>query len=103
MNLIYEITETGYTIFKDGKPWIKQESYIPYPGETMEESAQLHIEELLAQQEEQPALSEFEQLKTENMELKLAVAELAETLEAEKLNTQLALAELAETMIGGTA
>lgn len=44
---------------------------------------------------------EIASLKAENLELKLAMAELAETQEADKLTTQLALAELAELIAGG--
>lgn len=101
--LTFEATENGYTILKDGEPWIKQDAYIPYPGETMEQSAQNHINALLSDSNSPPRPSEIEQLRAENAELKLALAELAEALEQERLNTQLALAELAESMMGGNA
>lgn len=42
------------------------------------------------------------QLEAENLELKLALSELAEAQEADKTETQLALAELAEIIAGGT-
>ena len=45
--------------------------------------------------------TEIDILKGENLELKLALAEMAETQETERLETQLALAELAEAMVGG--
>lgn len=45
--------------------------------------------------------TEIEVLKGENLELKLALAEIAETQQAGRLETQLALAELAEAMAGG--
>lgn len=45
--------------------------------------------------------SEIELLKEENTELKLALAELAETHEQTKLEIQLALADLAESLAGG--
>ncbi len=48
-------------------------------------------------------ISEMEQLRTENLELKLALAELAEAQQTDKLDVQLALAELAEILIGGDA
>lgn len=51
MNLTYQITATGYTIFNDGTPWIVQETYIPYEGATMEESAQNHINTILTNRE----------------------------------------------------
>lgn len=41
------------------------------------------------------------ELETENLELKLALAEMAGMQEQHKLETQLALAELAEAMAGG--
>lgn len=40
-------------------------------------------------------------LQKENFELKLALAEMAESQEVQRLETQLALAELAEAMAGG--
>lgn len=40
-------------------------------------------------------------MKDENTELKLAVAELAETNESDKIDMQLALAELADLITGG--
>lgn len=45
--------------------------------------------------------TKIEQLEAENMELKLALAELAETSANDKLEMQLAIAELAETIAGG--
>ena len=47
MNLTYKVTQSGYTILDDGTPWIVQENYIPYPGDTMEESAQNHINKII--------------------------------------------------------
>lgn len=52
MNLTYQITATGYTILNDGIPWIVQETYIPYEGATMEESAQNHINTILENRED---------------------------------------------------
>ncbi|QTH44974.1 hypothetical protein J4772_11555 [Cohnella sp. LGH] len=46
-------------------------------------------------------ISETEHLRTENLELKLALAELAEAQQTDKLDVQLALAELAEIITGG--
>lgn len=48
-----------------------------------------------------PEQQRIEALEAENITLKLALADLAETQEAEKLATQLALAELAELVAGG--
>ncbi len=47
MNLTYEVNGNGYTILMDGQPWIVQEEFIPFPAETLEKSAQLHIKDLL--------------------------------------------------------
>lgn len=49
-NLTYTATESGYTIALNGTPWIVQDGYIPYPGETMAEAAQNHINQILADQ-----------------------------------------------------
>lgn len=47
MNLTYKVEKNGYTIFNNGGAWIVQDSYIPYPGATVEESAQNHVNEIL--------------------------------------------------------
>lgn len=47
MNLTYEILQNGYIILKDGIPWIKQENYILFPSDTIEKSAQLHIDDII--------------------------------------------------------
>lgn len=49
MNLTYEIIENGYVILNDGVKWIEQIDFIPYPAETLEESAQKHIAEMMAE------------------------------------------------------
>lgn len=100
MNLTYEVNENGYTILNDGKPWIVQDSYIPYPGATVEESAQNHINEIIKDNEAQPSAPTTEE---QIQELMLAVAELAASSEQNKLETQLAIAELASTLAGGEA
>lgn len=73
----------------------------PYPGSTVEESAQNHINALVSEQE----AIENEKATTESQlqELMLAVAELASSSEQNKLETQLAIAELAATLNGGAA
>lgn len=53
MNLMYKVDEKGYTIFDNGVAWIRQEDYIPYPGATMEESAQNHINKMLEDSEKE--------------------------------------------------
>lgn len=53
--------------------------------------------------EKQEVWYEYEDLVTESEDndIKLALAELAEQQEQDKLNTQLAIAELAEAVLGG--
>ncbi|WP_137744829.1 hypothetical protein [Robertmurraya siralis] len=107
MNLTYEVTERGYTIFRDGVPWIKQDSYIPYPAETLAESAQLHIDSILASQNLEPAPSledEVKQLKQENQLLQQSLLELTSyaATQDERLATQeQALLELSTVLAGG--
>ena len=48
MNLTYTTTATGYTIYDNGTPWIVQDGYIPHPMPTMSESAEVHIDEIIA-------------------------------------------------------
>lgn len=50
---------------------------------------------------EAPLIEELNNLKIENTELKLAMADLAEAQEADKTEIQLALAEIAELIVGG--
>lgn len=94
MNLSYEIEGEKYIILDNDHPWIVQENYFPYPGATLEESAQNHIEQILEDNNKPQQPNEMEALK-------LALAELAETQETERLQTKIALAELAESMSGG--
>lgn len=51
MNLTYEVKGNGYVILLNGTPWIVQDVYIPYPGATVEESAQNHINALIEEWE----------------------------------------------------
>lgn len=67
MNLTFEVNETNYTILNNGRAWIVQDTYIPYPGETVEESAQNHINEILkenAMKEEE--VNEINQMQEDN-------------------------------------
>lgn len=73
----------------------------PHPGTTVEESAQNHINVLIAEQED--AANEKATTESQLQELMLAVAELAASSEQNKLETQLAIAELASTLAGGEA
>lgn len=98
MELTYEVQGNGYTIFKNGEPWIVQKSFIPYPGATVEESAENHINTIIDEMNSpvSPSLEdeiehlkddiaellfkssltelEFENIKDENAELMLRVA-----------------------------
>ena len=48
MNLTYEVKDNGYIIMNNETPWIIQTNdYIPYPAETVEESAQNHINQII--------------------------------------------------------
>lgn len=50
MNLTYETTDNGYKIFNNGVLWIVQDGYIPFPADTMAQSAELHIQDILREQ-----------------------------------------------------
>lgn len=81
MNLTYEIKENGYIILKDGVPWIVQDNgVIPYRGETMEQSAVNHINDILATNENLPdhkltAEEEIAILKKENEQFRQSQTE----------------------------
>ena len=78
MNLTYEIIENGYVILNDGVKWIEQTGFIPYPGATMEESAQNHIVQLLKDAETTAnEISETEKIKSQLAEQEQAIAELS--------------------------
>lgn len=103
MALKYEIIENGkgYYILEDNKRiWKQVDPLIPYPGSTIEESAQNHVNAIIADNEAQPSTPTTEE---QIQELMLAVAELASSSEQNKLETQLAIAELAATLNGGVA
>lgn len=96
LNLDYKVYENGYTIYKDGIPWMEQEGYSPHPGKTLEESAMNHILHLIEVHNNPP----LEGLDPSGVDLHLAIAELAEKQEQDKADTLLALAELAESIAG---
>jgi hypothetical protein len=76
--ITYEILEDGYMLNLDGKPWIKQhKEHAFYPEKSLEENAELHIEELCKEVKPEP------------------------TVEEQITEMQLALAEIYETMVGG--
>ncbi|MEK4030782.1 hypothetical protein MKZ02_19890 [Pseudobacillus sp. FSL P4-0506] len=102
MNLTYQVENNKYTILKDNRPWIVQDDYFPYPGATVEESAQNHINQIIADNTRQEEdIVTREELEAQSTELKLAIAETAETEAMERANMQLAIAELAEFIAGG--
>lgn len=70
----------------------------PMPDLWIEGLTPEEIEEITRPQPQEP--TELERLQAENMELKLALTELAEAQEADKTEMQLALAELAELYMG---
>lgn len=76
MNLTYEIINenTGYLIKQNGVNWILQDVYIPYPGATLEESAQNHIDQILLDFNRPKEPTEIELLRTENEALKASQA-----------------------------
>lgn len=78
MNLTYRIEGKGYTIMLDGVDWIVQDTFIPYPGETTEESAENHIAQIIADNEPQEEpVDEIAQLKQQLAETQDALIELA--------------------------
>lgn len=51
--MTYRVTENGYVIMDEyGRNWIVQEGFYPYPGTTVEESAQNHINAIIAEREQ---------------------------------------------------
>ncbi|MBE6831066.1 MAG: hypothetical protein E7519_12755 [Ruminococcaceae bacterium] len=51
-NYTYQLTNTGYRVLKDGGLYLVQEGIYAniYPGETVEERAQNHINQIIADQ-----------------------------------------------------
>ena len=75
MKLTYETTQNGYKIFRDGVVWIVQDGYIPYKKDTMAESAQAHIDEIIkANKANEKAIVEEKQIRArvDNLENMLA-------------------------------
>lgn len=51
--MTYRVTENGYVIMDEhGRDWIVQEGFYPFPGATIEESAQNHINAVLVEREQ---------------------------------------------------
>lgn len=79
MNLTYRIIENGkgYMIMKDGIDWIIQTDYIPFPSNNIEESAKLHIEDILKSNEQtQAQIITIEELQNQINLQNQAIAEL---------------------------
>ena len=94
-NYTYEIEGNGYVILVNGRVRYVQKDYIPYPGDTVEESAQNHIDQIIADQKQ--SLSMEDQVQ----QLMLAVAELGNSTATKDAEIQLAIAELASQITGG--
>lgn len=78
LNLTYTTTSTGYTILRDGTPWIVQDGanpYFPYAGDTMADKAQAHIAAL--QTAEAAAAEAAKQPTIESRVTALEAAQLA--------------------------
>ena len=88
-NYTYELVDQGYVILVNGRVRYVQKDYIPYPGDTVEESAQNHIDQIIADQKQ--SLSMEDQVQ----QLMLAVAELGNATSTSDAEIQLAIAELA--------
>ncbi|MCR8658971.1 hypothetical protein [Paenibacillus endoradicis] len=52
MNLTYRLEGIGYVIMNHGVDWFIQDTYVPFPRETIEESAQAHIDDIIAKAQE---------------------------------------------------
>lgn len=76
MNLTYEIINesTGYMIKQNGVNWILQDVYIPYPGATIEDSAQNHINKIIEDSNRPQEPNEIDLLRAENEALKASQA-----------------------------
>lgn len=86
MNLTYQVEENKYTIINSGVVWIVQDGYFPYPGETIAEKAQAHINEILISNEQAEIETvTFEQLKATNETLLAAVSEMTEYIATQDL------------------
>lgn len=68
-NYRYELRGNGYIILDGDKIIFDQTEIIPFPANTIEESAQLHINEIIREQSVPNPLTEIEQLKAENADL----------------------------------
>jgi polyhydroxyalkanoate synthesis regulator phasin len=57
--ITYEVREDGYMLKLDGKDWILQhKEHVFFPEKSLEENAELHIEELCKPVEDMPSKDE---------------------------------------------
>lgn len=74
----YEIVDQGYVIKVNGQVRYVQKDYIPYPGKTIEESAQNHIDQIIADMNKPAPETEIERLRNDLddaiLELSMAIA-----------------------------
>ncbi|MEK4148911.1 hypothetical protein NST02_23300 [Robertmurraya sp. FSL W8-0741] len=106
MNTLIIYDETGYVLsIRHGKPAPREPIGVPFLWVDIPDGKRiLSVDTTTTPHQtilEDIPPSETDLLKEENLTLKLAIAELAETQEQAKLETQLALAELAESLHGG--
>ena len=82
MDLSYRLIGQGYVIMNNGVDWIIQDVYIPYPKGTVEESAQAHIDAIIADNEAtEQEQTTIEQLQQQIADLQDALIELASAVE----------------------
>ena len=75
--ITYEVREDGYMLKLDGKDWILQhKEHVFFPEKSLEENAELHIEELCKEVEPEPTKDE------QIAELQAQVAELQAQVDA---------------------
>lgn len=94
MNLTYEVTGNGYIILNNGSPWIVQTDFIPYPGDTMAESAQNHINNIIAENENAVSTPTIEEQLIEK-------GKQIQMLKEQQLRTDADLAAFMDFMLSG--
>ena len=74
--ITYEVLEDGYMLKLDGKDWILQhKEHVFFPEKSLEENAQLHIEELCKPVEEPTVEEQIAELEIKLAELKGQISE----------------------------
>lgn len=71
MNLTYKLEGNGYVIMNNGVDWIVQDTYIPYPGKTVVESAENHIKQIIEDNKPKPVDTTMQQ-RIEAIEIAMA-------------------------------